>query len=126
GFPLCPCFPGPEETFRRYGMLIGAPVEHARWQEVFAALRFGIIMARIAGRLKEIGAPTPTEDFETDNVATQRLATLLGLPPPGRGRREVMRLDDVTVRVQFHLTGAGGGSWYLVSRNGDATRHDGT
>jgi putative sterol carrier protein len=82
-------------------------------------------MARIATRLKEIGAPTPTEHFETDNVATQRLATLLDLPPPGTSRRDVTRLEDVTVRVQFHLDGPGGGSWYLVSRGGDATRADG-
>lgn len=126
GFPRLEGFPGPDETIRRYEGLTGRPVEHPRWQEVFAAFRFGIIMARIALRLKEIGAPTPTEHFETDNVATQRLATLLDLPPPGGGRREVTRLADVTVRVQFHLTGAGGGSWYLVSRSGEATRHEGT
>jgi aminoglycoside phosphotransferase (APT) family kinase protein/putative sterol carrier protein len=124
GFPRLPGFPGPEETVRRYEVLGGVPVEHPRWQEVFAAFRFGIIMARIAGRLKEIGAPTPTEHFETDNVATQRLAVLLALPPPG-GRREVTRLDALTVRVQFHLTGPGGGSWYLVCRGGEAVRRDG-
>jgi aminoglycoside phosphotransferase (APT) family kinase protein/putative sterol carrier protein len=126
GFPRLDGFPGPEETIARYESLAGAPVEHARWQEIFAALRFGIIMARIATRLKEIGAPTPTEHFETDNVATQRLATLLDLPQPGGSRREVTRLEDIIVRVQFHLTGPGGASWYLVSRSGEATRHDGT
>src|SRR5439155_11074752 len=120
GFPRLAGFPGSEETIDRYAALTGAAVEHPLWQEVFAALRFGVIMARIAGRLKAIGAPTPTEDFETDNVATQRLATLLGLPPPGSGRREVTRLADVVVRAQFHLSGPGGGSWYVESRNGEA------
>jgi len=124
GFPRLEGFPGAEETVRRYAGIAGLPVEHPEYQEIFAAFRFGIIMARIALRLKEIGAPTPTEHFESDNVATQRLAALLRLPPPG-GRREVTRLDDVTVAVQFHLTGPDGGSWYLVSRRGEATRHEG-
>ena len=93
---------------------------------MLAAFRFGVIMARIAARLKEIGAPTPTEDFERDNVCTQRLAALLGLPPPGGGQREVTRIDDVTVRVQFHLTGPGGGAWHVVCERGRGTRHEGS
>ena len=125
GFPRLEGFPGPAETIAQYEDLAGVRVDHARWQEVFAALRFGVIMARIAGRLKEIGAPTPTDDFETNNVATQRLATLLDLPSPG-GTRAAVRVGDVTARVQFHLSGPGGGSWYLACRGGEATRHDGT
>jgi aminoglycoside phosphotransferase (APT) family kinase protein len=124
GFPRLAGFPDTDETLRRYEALTGTPVEHPLYQEMFAAFRFGVIMARIAGRLREIGAPTPTEDFETNNVCTQRLAELLGLPAPGGARREI-RLDRVTVRVQFHLTGPGGGSWYVVSRDGEGTRHEG-
>jgi aminoglycoside phosphotransferase (APT) family kinase protein len=86
GFPRLEGFPGTEKTIRRYEELSGAPVEHPLYQEVFAAFRFGVVMARIAGRLKEIGAPTPSQDFETNNVATQRLAALLGLPAPGGSR----------------------------------------
>ena len=124
GFPRLAGFPDADETIRRYEERTGFPVEHALYQETFAAFRFGVIMARIAGRLREIGAPTPTEDFQVNNVSTQRLATLLGLPLPGGPRREI-RVDRVTVRVQFHLTGPGGGSWYLVSRAGEGTRHEG-
>jgi aminoglycoside phosphotransferase (APT) family kinase protein/putative sterol carrier protein len=124
GFPRLAGFPGPEETIRGYEEIAGLRVEHPRWQEVFAALRFGIIMARLALRMKEIGAPTPSEHFETDNVATQRLAALLGLPAPGSAR-PVTRLDDTTVRVQFHLDGPGGGAWYIVARGDQATRADG-
>src|SRR5262249_33227681 len=90
-----------------------------------AAFRFGVIMARIATRLKEIGAPTPTEAFERDNVCTQRLAVLLDLPPPGGGKREVTRIDEVTVRLQFELTGPGGSTWHLVCQKGQGTRHEG-
>jgi aminoglycoside phosphotransferase (APT) family kinase protein len=124
GFPRLAGFPDAAETIRHYEALSGVSVEHPLWQETFAAFRFGVIMARIALRLKEIGAPTPTEDFETNNVCTQRLAQLLDLPSPGGPRRET-RVDRITVRVQFHLTGPGGGSWYLVSRDGEGTRHEG-
>src|SRR4029077_270713 len=47
------------------------------------------------------------------------------LPSPG-GTRAAVRVGDVTARVQFHLSGPGGGSWYLACRDGEATRHDGT
>jgi aminoglycoside phosphotransferase (APT) family kinase protein len=124
GFPRLAGFPGADETIRRYEELTGVRVEHALYQETFAAFRFGAIMARVAGRLRAIGAPTPTEDFETNNVCTQRLAELLGLPPPGGMRRET-RVDRLTARVQFHLTGPGGGSWYVTSRDGEGTRHEG-
>jgi aminoglycoside phosphotransferase (APT) family kinase protein len=83
GFPRLAGLPDAGETVRRYEELTGVPVERPLYQDVFAGLRFGAIMARIAGRLREIGAPAPTEDFETNNVATQRLAAVLGLPPPG-------------------------------------------
>jgi len=77
--PRLPGFPGAEETIRRYEAVAGVPVEHALYQEVFGAFRFGVIMAKIALRLKEIGGPAPSENFETDNVCTRRLAQLLGL-----------------------------------------------
>jgi aminoglycoside phosphotransferase (APT) family kinase protein len=83
GLPRLPGFPGPEETIRRYEAAVGWPVEHAEYQEMFAAFRFGVIMARIARRVMDMGMPTPTEHFDTDNVCTQRLAALLGLPAPG-------------------------------------------
>jgi len=125
GIPRLAGFPGAAETIARYEALAGRAVERALYQEVFAALRFGAIMARVAQRLKAIGAPTPTEDFERDNVCTQELARMLGLPPPGRMREET-RVGDVTVRVQFHLTGPDGGDFYLVSERGRAERFAGT
>src|SRR5207249_1357647 len=41
GFPPLEGFPGREETIRRYEALTGRPVEHAFYNEVLAALRFG-------------------------------------------------------------------------------------
>src|SRR5439155_74330 len=59
GFPPLEGFPGREETIRRYEALTGRPVEHAFYNEVLAALRFGAIMARIAGRMADLGIPAP-------------------------------------------------------------------
>ncbi len=83
GFPRLEGFPSREQTIDRYQQLTGAEVENAYYNEVFAALRFGVIMARVAGRMQELGLPTPVPDFERNNVCTQRLAALLELPPPG-------------------------------------------
>jgi aminoglycoside phosphotransferase (APT) family kinase protein len=83
GTPRLEGFPDAAATIRRYEQQSGYSVEHAHYYEVFAALRFGVIMARVAGRLQEIGLPTPTPDFARNNSCTQRLAALLGLAPPG-------------------------------------------
>ncbi len=83
GLPRAVGFPGRLETIHHYEELSGRAVEHAPYHEVLAAFRFGVIMARIAGRLREIEAPLPTPDLETNNPCTQRLATVLGLPAPG-------------------------------------------
>ncbi|GIW42022.1 MAG: hypothetical protein KatS3mg076_2599 [Candidatus Binatia bacterium] len=125
GFPRLAGFPGKDETIRGYEERTGRKVRHAEYYEVFAALRFGAIMARIARRMKELGVPTPSPDFETNNPCTQHLARLLGLPPPGEARA---RFDPGrgTARIQFHLEGESGRSWYLVARAGQVERREGT
>ncbi len=125
GLPRLDGLPTKEETISRYAELTGRPVRQAFFWEVWAALRFGVIMARVAQRLKQIGAPIPSPDFEVNNVCTQRLADLLDLPPPGGVKRPTGIVGEGTARVQFHLTGPGGRDWYLVAENGVGTRHDG-
>jgi aminoglycoside phosphotransferase (APT) family kinase protein len=126
GFARLEGFPDREETIRRYEELSGVPVRHSHYYEAWAAFRFGVIMARIASRLKEIGAPIPTPDFETNNVATQALARLLDLPPPGADPHAAHAPREGGVaRVQVRLTGEGGRDWYVVAAPGDATRHEG-
>lgn len=125
GFPRLAGFPSKEETIRRYEEQSGFTVEHALYQEVFAAFRFGAIMARIALRLKEIGLPTPVPDFESNNVATQALARLLDLPPPGVRVHGGNPATGVR-RVQIRLTGPGGGNWWVESSVDGAARHEGT
>lgn len=128
GGPHLDGIPRKEETIARYGELTGAPVEHAFWHEVFAAFRYGVIMARVATRLKAIGATVPSEDFETNNVPTQALARLLALPPPGEHRMTTTlgsRDAGAPVRLQLRLSGEGGGDWYIVIEGGEGRRHEG-
>jgi hypothetical protein len=82
-------------------------------------------MARIALRLKEVGLPTPVPDFESNNVATQALARLLDLPPPGTPLRSEEPAAGLR-RVQIRLSGPGGGDWWVEARPDGAERHEGT
>jgi aminoglycoside phosphotransferase (APT) family kinase protein/putative sterol carrier protein len=124
GIPRLEGFPGKEETIQRYEELTGWKVEHSLYQEIMAAFRFGVIMVSVARNMTERGISTAAADMGTNNPCTQRLATLLELPPPGG--RAMTRVEEITVRVQFHLTGAGAHDWYLVADKGDGTRHEGT
>src|SRR5262249_42645740 len=120
--------PDKEETLARYAELAGHPVEHAHWHEVFAAFRYGVILARVAIRMRAIGASLPSADWEVNNVCTQALARLLDLPSPGEERltTRVGRRDaDTPARLQFRLSGPGGGDWYVLVRDEVATRHEG-
>ncbi len=128
GAPHLDGIPGPDETLARYAELTGHPVVHAHWHEVFAAFRYGVIMARVATRLRAIGASTPSPDFETNNVCTQAVARLLDLPPPGEAHATTTlgtRDADAPVRLQLRLSGPGGGEWYIVAQRGDGARHAG-
>ena len=91
-----------------------------------AAFRAGIVILSVFKNFNKMGVALPAEDIELNNPCTRRLAELLGLPSPGEPPRETFRIEDVTVSVQFHLTGPGGGDWYLLSEKGKGTRHDGT
>lgn len=125
GIPRLEGFPSREETVRRYEELSGCKAENIFYNEVYAAFRFGVVLARVAHLMEELGMHRPSADFSTNNVCTQRLATLLELPPPGQPQRGMTKIQEMTVRVQFHLTGPGGSDWYLVSENGEGKRHDG-
>ncbi|HZP43687.1 MAG TPA: phosphotransferase [Candidatus Binatia bacterium] len=124
GIPRLEGFPTPAETVARYEALAGHPVEHLRWQEVMAAFRYGVITVKIARNMAEAGVGIAAAEMETNNVCTQRLAELLGLPPPGAARA-VTHVERVRACVQFHLTGEGGADWYVVAEHGQGTRHPG-
>jgi putative sterol carrier protein len=84
-----------------------------------------VVMLKVFKNFKKLGVALPQEDIELNNVCTQRLASLLDLPAPGAPTRPTIRVEEVTVTVQFHLTGPGGCDWYAVCQEGVATRHEG-
>ncbi len=124
GIPRLEGFPGKEETIARYETLTGRKVKHSLYNEIMAAFRFGVVMVSVTRNMAEKGISTAANDMATNNPCTQRLATLLELPPPGG--RPMTNVKEITVRVQFHLTGPGGHDWYLVAEKGEGERHEGT
>jgi len=75
-------FPSREATIERYAELLGRELHDVAYYEVFAGLRFSLILARLGNLLKGSDLLPMDSDFETDNLATQLLATLLDLPSP--------------------------------------------
>lgn len=76
-------FPSREDTIARYGKLLGREMENVEYYEVFAGFRFALVLARLGGLLKDSDILPIDSDFETNNLATQLLATMLDLPAPG-------------------------------------------
>jgi aminoglycoside phosphotransferase (APT) family kinase protein len=76
-------FPSREDTIARYGKLLGRDMENVDYYEVFAGFRFALVLARLGGLLKDSDILPIDSDFETNNLATQLLATMLDLPAPG-------------------------------------------
>jgi aminoglycoside phosphotransferase (APT) family kinase protein len=75
--------PGRSETVERYEEWTGHRVRHLEYYEVFAALRFAVIMIRVGQQLEHYGFLPKDSGFEVNNSSTQLLARLLGLPAPG-------------------------------------------
>lgn len=124
GIPKLEGTPGKEETVRRYEELTGWQAKNLFYNEVLAPFRVGPPILRIYKNLKQMGIDIMAEDIELNNPMTQRIASLLNLPAPGL-KKEVIRIEDVKVTVQLHLTGPGGHDWYLVSDHGKTTTHEG-
>jgi len=94
------------------------------WEMAYLAFKFGVIMVKVVKNMKANKTPI-AEDWDVNNPATRRLASLLELPPPG-AQRQRTNIDEITAVIQTHITGPGGFSWYLVAEKGVGTRHEGT
>lgn len=70
-------FPPPEATLARYESLLGRPMRDLAYYEVFAALRFAIIMARLGVLFMQVGWMPPDSDFPTANTAARLLRVIL-------------------------------------------------
>ena len=80
--PRPPGFPERAETVERYSALMGRPMEHLEYYEIFSGFRFSVIMCRLTDLLIESGQLPADSDMGTNNLATQFTAQLLDLPAP--------------------------------------------
>jgi aminoglycoside phosphotransferase (APT) family kinase protein/putative sterol carrier protein len=124
GLPRLEGTPSYEESVKRYEDLTGWKVKNLFYNEVLSSTRYGMILVSVLKKFKQQGIPIQ-EDMIHNNVCTQRLSELLDLPSPGPKKTEISDIKDITVTVQFHLTGPGGLDWYLLSDKGMGTRHEG-
>jgi len=72
-----------EETIALWTERTGLAAGDVEFYEVFAGLRFAVIMIRMARMFEAWDVPAPP-DMETNNGATQVLARMLDLEPPGQ------------------------------------------
>jgi aminoglycoside phosphotransferase (APT) family kinase protein len=72
-----------QETIDLWSERTGLVPQDLEFYEVFAGFRFAVIMMRMARLLKEWDFLDSAADMETNNGATQVLARMLDLPPPG-------------------------------------------
>ena len=75
-------FPSHEETIEYYSKEMGRPMEDLFFYEVFSGFRFAVVMLRLSDLLLETEILPAEADMRSNNIATQLLATMLGLEPP--------------------------------------------
>jgi len=83
GAARLPGFPDAAQTISRYEQLTGRALEHMDYYEVLSAMKFAVVMARIGQLFIHYDLVPPDNDFPYNNTATQLLARILHLPPPG-------------------------------------------
>jgi aminoglycoside phosphotransferase (APT) family kinase protein len=83
GVPRLAGFPDSAQTIARYERLTGRTLTDMAYYEVLSATKFAVVMARIGQLFIYYDLVPPDNDFPYNNTATQLLAKILGLPPPG-------------------------------------------
>jgi aminoglycoside phosphotransferase (APT) family kinase protein len=83
GFPRLPGFPDADATIARYRQLTGRHLASMDYYEVLSGFKFAVVMARIGQLFIHYGLIPPDNDFPFNNTASQLLAKILQLPPPG-------------------------------------------
>jgi aminoglycoside phosphotransferase (APT) family kinase protein len=83
GAARLPGFPAAAEPIARYAQLAGRPMRHMDYYEVLSGFKFTVIMARIGQLFIHYDLVPADNDFPYNNTASQLLAKILGLPPPG-------------------------------------------
>lgn len=77
GIPRSPGFPDAAETISRWEQQTGREARHFAYYEVFAGLRFSLIMARIVGQMKHYEVLPADHAMDVDNLASVVLRRLL-------------------------------------------------
>jgi aminoglycoside phosphotransferase (APT) family kinase protein/putative sterol carrier protein len=124
GIPKLEGTPTEEETVKRYEELTGWKVQNLLFNQVLAPLRLGVPLVRLYKNLRSMGVTMLADDAELNNPMTQRIASLLNLPAPGK-KKDVTKLEDMKVTLQIHLTGPDGRDWYAVFDHGRISTHEG-
>ncbi|MHB8339907.1 MAG: phosphotransferase family protein [Mycobacteriales bacterium] len=70
-------FPSREATVARYEQLLGRPVRHLDYYEVFAGFRFTVVMVRLMHLFERSGVLPPGSDADRDNTVSRLTACLL-------------------------------------------------
>jgi aminoglycoside phosphotransferase (APT) family kinase protein len=83
GVERLPGFPDAAQTIARYEQLTGRTMRDMAYYEVLSAMKFSVVMARIGQLFIYYDLVPADNDFPYNNTATQLLARILGLPPPG-------------------------------------------
>jgi aminoglycoside phosphotransferase (APT) family kinase protein len=83
GVPRLAGFPDAAQTIARYEQLAERKLAQMDYYEVLSAMKFAVVMARIGQLFIYYDLVPPDNDFPYNNTATQLLAKILGLPPPG-------------------------------------------
>ncbi len=78
-------FPTREDMVATYERASGRPTRDLEFYEIFAGLRFAVIMMRIATLIRDFGIlpEDAAVEMAANNAVTRSLADLLGLPAPG-------------------------------------------
>jgi aminoglycoside phosphotransferase (APT) family kinase protein len=87
-------FPDAAQTIARYQQLTGRTLANMDYYEVLSATKFAIVMARIGQLFISYELVPPDNDFPYNNTASQLLARILGLPPPGGEMTVPLSLRD--------------------------------
>ena len=124
GIPKLEGTPGEKETVQRYEELTGWKVKHLLYNQVLAPIRLGLPLVKLYGNLREMGVTLLADDAELNNPMTQRIASLLNLPAPGK-KAEVIKVEDIKATLQFHHPGTDGRDWYAVFDHGRITTKEG-
>jgi aminoglycoside phosphotransferase (APT) family kinase protein len=76
-------FPTREEMVTHYESTSGRAARDLFFYEVFAGLRFCVIMARLADLLADFELVPAEADMANNNIVTRLVAAMLDLPSPG-------------------------------------------